>query len=637
MPNLTAGSVAKKTPVIAEQRFPHNQDPQRTPAGFEPALPITPHVAYNAPGHVRRGALVESRVQRRLAAILAADMVGYSRLMAADEVGTLARLKAVRADLIDPTITKHAGRIVKEMGDGLLVEFASVVNAVQCAVGVQEGLVGRNADEPEDRRIEFRIGINLGDVIAEGDDIFGDSVNLAARLENLAEPGGIRIAGKVYEEVKGKLDLCYEDLGEQHVKNIPEPVRVYGVKIGTETTAGTASIDTVLDRPAVAVLPFVNMSGDPEQAYFADGISEDLITALAHFRWFPVIARNSTFAYKAHGGDVRKVARELGARYVIEGSVRKSGSRVRVTAQLIDAGTGFHIWAEAFDRELHDLFALQDEITRRVAAAVAPELEKAEHKRAVARTTKNLTAWDLCAQGMGHLEEFTKEGNAQARKLFEEAVRLDPTYSYAHACLAYSHQRDAFLRFSDTMEHSIDKYFEAAQRAVHLDDSDAFGHWLLAHAYGLRNEYQLALPEAERAIQLNPSDPHAHAALGTALVHLDRPAEAISELEAAVNLNPQDPRLHFFLDLLAVAHMAEHDFDAAANMAQRSLARRRHPMGLMVLASAFGNLEKNEEGAKALAECEQLHPGFISSWIHRTGSEFERLLHEGLGKVGWKG
>ncbi len=365
--------------------------------------------------------MAEPRAERRLAAILAADVAGYSRLMGADEEGTLAALKAHRRELVDPTIAEHRGRIVKTTGDGLLAEFASVVDAVRCAVAIQEGMAERDAAVPEDRRIAFRIGVNLGDIIIDEDDIYGDGVNVAARLEGLAEPGGICIGRAARDQVRDRLDLDLEDIGEQAVKNIARPVRVFRVKLPAPEAEAPAAL-ALPDKPSIAVLAFANMSGDPEQEYFADGIAEDIITALSRFRWFFVIARNSSFTYKGQAVDVKQVARELGVQYVLEGSVRKAGNRVRITAQLIDALTGRHVWAERYDRDLTDIFAVQDEITETIAGAVAPSFVSAEARRAERKRPEDLDAWDLALKGNWHLAQSGRENVAAAVSLFEAAI-----------------------------------------------------------------------------------------------------------------------------------------------------------------------------------------------------------------------
>src|SRR3974390_3446306 len=383
--------------------------------------------------------MVEARVDRRLAAILAADIAGYSRLMGVDEEGTLRQLKTHRKELVDPKITEHRGRIVKTTGDGMLVEFVSVVDAVRCAVEIQRGMAERNVDIPPETRIQFRIGINIGDIIIDSGDIFGDGVNVAARLEALADPGGIMVSGVVHDQVRDKLSFDFEDLGEQMVKNIARPIGVHRVQISqpaapaaikfavTTPNANLASSN----RPSIAVLPFANMSGDPEQEYFADGISEDIITGLSKLRWFFVIARNSSFTYKGKAVDVKRVSRELGVRYVLEGSVRKGGNRVRITAQLIDAATANHIWADRYDGELTDVFALQDEITRKAVAAIEPKLLEAEAIRTQNRSAEDLGAWDLVMQANSRLWKQTKADGEAAIAMLVKATERYPDYAPA--------------------------------------------------------------------------------------------------------------------------------------------------------------------------------------------------------------
>jgi len=384
--------------------------------------------------------MAEARVERRLAAIMAGDIVGYSRLMGIDEEGTLRQLKAHRKELIDPKITEHRGRIVKTTGDGMLVEFVSVVDAVRYAVDVQRGMAERNANVASNRRIEFRIGINVGDIISDENDIYGDGVNVAARLEALAEPGGILVSRNVHDQVCDKLSFGFEDLGEQTVKNITRPIGVHRVSLAeTQTSAAAASkFETAgSNRPSIAVLPFANMSGDQEQEYFADGISEDLITGLSKLRWFFVIARNSSFTYKGAAVDVKRVARELGVRYVLEGSVRKGGNRVRITAQLIDAATNNHIWADRYDGDLTDIFELQDEITKKVVAAIEPKLLEAEGIRSQNRSPEDIGAWDMVMQANSLFWRLTKDEGEAAIAMLRRAVERYPNYAPAHSMLAF--------------------------------------------------------------------------------------------------------------------------------------------------------------------------------------------------------
>jgi adenylate cyclase len=387
----------------------------------------------------------EDRVDRRLAAIFAGDIAGYSRLMSVDEEGTLRQLKAHRKELVDPRITEHRGRIVKTTGDGLLVEFVSVVDAVRCAVDIQRGMADRNADVPAERRIEFRIGINVGDIISDDNDIYGDGVNVAARLEALAEPGGILVSRNVHDQVRDKLSFAFEDMGEQTVKNIARPIGVHRVSLAesaapTTVSSAAAAAKTDLsstNRPSIAVLPFANMSGDPEQEYFADGISEDIITGLSKLRWFFVIARNSSFTYKGKAVDVKRVARELGVRYVLEGSVRKGGNRVRITTQLIDAATNNHIWADRYDGDLTDTFALQDEITAKVVAAIEPKLLEAEGIRSQNRSPDDLDAWDMLIQANSLFWRLTKAESQAAVAILRQVIERYPTYAPGHSMLAF--------------------------------------------------------------------------------------------------------------------------------------------------------------------------------------------------------
>src|SRR5262245_33784209 len=383
--------------------------------------------------------MAESRVERRLAAIFASDIVGYSRLMGADEEGTLARLNTHRREFLEPKIAEHRGRIVKRTGDGILIEFASAVDAVRCAVEIQNGMIERNAPEPQDKRIEVRIGIHVGDIIIEDNDIFGDGVNIAARLEGMAQSGGICVSDDAYRQVRGRLEANFQDVGEQELKNIARPVRVYqfhpsGIALATTPTF------SLPDRPSVAVLPFQNLSGDPEQEYFADGMVEDIITGLSRIKWLFVIARNSTFTYKGRPIDIKQVGRELGVRYVLEGSVRKAADRVRITGQLIDATTGTHVWAERYDRRLEDIFALQDEITLSVVGAIEPSLRDAEIERVKRKRPDSLDAYDLVLRAIPHVYVAMPEEAAKALPILEKALALEPSYAGAHGLLAWCHE-----------------------------------------------------------------------------------------------------------------------------------------------------------------------------------------------------
>ncbi len=554
-------------------------------------------------------------MERRLAAILVADVVGYARLMGDDEAATFEALKDHREELIEPAIAAHRGRVVKLVGDGLLAEFPSVVEAVECGVEIQRAMVGRNTDVAPDRRIEFRVGINLGDVIVEDDDLYGDGVNVAARLEGLAEPGGITVSGTVHEHVGNRLDLPFEDLGEHKVKNIAKPVRIYRVRwsAGESTTAAPTAAAATDDRPAVAVLPFTNMSGDPEQEYFSDGLTEDIITALAHWRSFPVIARNSTFTYKDKSVDIKQAARELDARYLLEGSVRKGGQRIRITAQLIDGVSGHHIWAERYDRELDDIFEVQDEIAQRITAIVAPELVKAEVKRSTAKRPEDLDAWDCWLRGMAMTRRRTEEDIAKARELFERAIAIQPDYSDAHTGLSMTHHYDILLHVAKDRMATANLALEAARNAVEFDESSSTAHHALGTAYQWLERHDDAVREAEIAVALNPNDARGLHALGNKSDLVGDP-RGIARMEKAQKLNPRDAQLFTHLAFLARAYLNTGAYDEALDRARKGVERNPdHPNAYYVMAIALGHLGRGDEGRVALAKCDELHPGFVES------------------------
>ncbi len=477
---------------------------------------------------------------RRLAAILAADVAGYLRLMGTDEEGTLERLKALRRELLDPKIAEHHGRIVKTTGDGMLVEFASVVDAVRCAVEVQQAMPERNTNVAADNRIELRIGINLGDVIVEGDDLYGDGVNIAARVEALADAGGVFVSNTVHDHVRDRLPFLFEDLGEQQVKNIARPVRVYRVRDvegGTDAPASPAL--PLPDKPSIAVLPFQNMSADPEQEFFSDGITEDITTALSKVHWFFVIARNSSFTYKGRAIDVKQVGRELGVRYVLEGSVRKAGNRVRVTGQLIDATTGNHVWAERYDRELADIFAVQDEITERVVGTIEPQLYAAEHFRSQRKPPESLDAWECVIRALSCIAQSSLAGYNEAEAHCRRAIAISRSYSQAHSLLAW-----VLLRRTDWTGDIANFLAESeaeARTALEFDERDPWAH--LTH--GLVLYRQRRHNEAERAygraLESNPNFALAHAVLGLPLAYRGAYKEAVESAERAMRLSPADP------------------------------------------------------------------------------------------------
>jgi adenylate cyclase len=513
---------------------------------------------------------------RRLAAILAADVAGYSRLIGADEGGTLERLKVLRRELLDPKISEYRGRLVKTTGDGLLVEFGSVVDALRCAVEVQREMTERNAGVLSDSRIELRIGINVGDIVVEDGDIFGDGVNVAARLEGLAEPGGVCVAARVQEDAAGKLDFGFEDLGEQQLKNIARPVRAYRVVTLTRPATPGISIDPPLpDKPSIAVLPFQNMSGDPEQEYFADGIAEDVITQLSKWRSLFVIARNSSFTYKGRAVDVKTVGRELGVRYVLEGSVRKAGNRVRVTGQLIEAGTGGHLWAERYDRDLTDIFAVQDEITASVSAAIFPTMERSERERAARKPTDSLDAWECYYRGMWHFAKFEPEENERARSFFQRAINLDPQFAPAAAASALTYLNEITLFRPDRRAANLPLALDHSTRAVSIDDTDATGHSALARSLWMSGRHAESLAQAQIAVRCDPNSAAAHGALGGARLWGGFPREAIEPLHTAMRLSPFDPLTPLWRHFIARAHYWSGDYTESIAVARQ--LRQSHP------------------------------------------------------------
>ena len=562
------------------------------------------------------------RVQRRLTAILAADIAGYSRLMGADEEGTLAQLKAHRHAQLDPKIREYQGRVVKTTGDGLLAEFASVVDALRCAIEIQRGMLERNADVPEERRIEFRVGINVGDIIIDGGDIYGDGVNVAARLEGLAEPGGICVSGRVQEDARGKLDIAFEDAGEQQLKNIAWPVRVYRVRLSGEAAQSRPALRIPLalpDKPSIAVLPFTNMSGDPEQDYFADGMTEDIITGLSRARWLFVIARNSSFAYKGRSTDVKPVAHELGVRYVLEGSVRKVGERVRISAQLAEGTSGRQLWAKRYDRELSDIFAMQDEITETIIGAVEPELGKVERRRSAGKRTDNLDAWDLYQRGMSHLYEYTKDDLQRARQYFAQAIARDPQLGPAHSGLAETYYYEGVYGFANSISDNREKALAPALRAVVLDAEDAGAHCTLGRAYYMRRAYDAAFRELKTALELNPSLALAHYGLGATLVFSGRAEEGIPYLTAAIRLSPHDPNMGSFLVRLADAAYFLKRYEEAAEWAQRALQQPNFQWSrYTVLIAALAQLGRLDEARNFIQELQVKRPNTSIAFVRET-------------------
>ncbi len=564
--------------------------------------------------------MTAERDERRLAAILAADVVGFTRLMGTDESGTLARLKALRREFIDPKIDGYGGRIVKLMGDGMLAEFPSVVDAVQCAVEVQGAIADHETDQPQERRIQFRIGINLGDVIIDGDDIYGDGVNIAARLEGLAQPGDICLSRAARDQIRDKLPFELEDLGEHEVKNVARPVRVFRIAVGdggpdagAPATAAKPAPGSP-DKPSIAVLPFNNMSGDAEQEYFADGITEDIITALSKNRWLLVIARNSTFVYKGQSVDVRRVAEDLGAKFVLEGSVRKAGNRVRITAQLIDALTGNHIWADRYDRELDDIFALQDEITATIAARIEPELGAAERQRVASKPPQNLDSWDSYHLGLSSMYRYTKDGNAEAQRLFRHVIEIDPGFAPAHSGLAYTMFLSAVYFGAEPDTELLDGALREVQEAVAIDDKDAMSYFILGRIRLIRREYELSIADLETAIELNPCLATAHCGLGDSLAYSGRLAEAIPRFEEAIRLSPHDPRRWAFLVYGSLALLFMERYEEAAEWAKRAVGVPNATFWANAqLVAALSHMGRTEEARVAVEDLLRREPEFSSA------------------------
>ena len=551
-------------------------------------------------------------IERRLTAILAADVVGYSRLMGDDEEGTLARLKAHRDEVIDPTIGKHRGRIVKLMGDGTLVEFASVVDAVLCAVEIQRCMSARNAGVAEERCIIFRIGINLGDIIIEGDDIYGAGVNIAARLEGLADPGGICMSRTVVNHVKGKVELDFEDMGEQQVKNISEPIRVYRVvsdALAVQTVRSPSTVLPLPDKPSIAVLPFVNMSGDPEQEFFADGMTEDLITQLSSILGLFVIARTSSFMYKDKAINVKQVSRDLGVRYVLEGSVRAARNRVRVTAQLIDAHTGLHLWADRYDRDLTDVFAVQDEITNNVIKALQVELVVGEQARVWQHSTDNVEAWSCLTRAVTQFNNFTREENQTARKLVEEALQLDPNYAAAWVWLGQIYWHDVRFLWASAPDESLAKAAECAERARAIDDDYSELHALLGFIHLIRGEFDAAIESGERAVALDPNGAYVTGFLGFALNWVGRPEEALNLARKAMRFSPLHPS--WYVTVAAHANRLLGRYEEAVVLYQRAINQTPENITPHIgLTACYAEMGRLEDARAQAAEVLRIDPRY---------------------------
>ncbi len=534
----------------------------------------------------------EGRKERRLTAILAADVVDYSRMIVADETGTLAALQANIARLTSK-VQKHGGRIIKTMGDGVLAEFASAAEALQCAVEFQRALAAR---KPGAQRLSFRIGINAGDALIANGDVFGDVVNVAARLQALAPPGGICVTARVHEDAMGRTAIAFEDMGDQRLKNIDRPVRVFRARLDASAARPTLALP---DKPSIAVLPFENMSGDPAQEYLADGLTEDIISALSHWRWFFVIARNSSFIYKGAPADVTRVGRELGVRYVLEGSVRRSGDKVRVVAQLIDAADATHVWAETFDRDLSDLFALQDAITQHVVAAVEPAMMRSEGQRVGHKSIRDLTAFECAQRGMWHLNRMEQQDYDAALARFRECISRDPEMALGHVGFSRTLYAGLVYGFSPDPTGDLKQAHQSARDAIALDPQDAHAYYALAGALLYQSRHAEALDAAERSIALNPNFAFGYFRLGQILLYGGRPAEALAPIERSMRHNPYDPRLGSTLLMLAIAEYHLGEYEASIAHARAAL-RHDEWRAAAALGASLARLGRFEEAREAL-------------------------------------
>ena len=580
-------------------------------------------------------------IERRLAAVLAADVVGYSRLMEVDEEGTLAQLKTVRLEVIDPAITKCKGRIIKTTGDGMLVEFQSVTEALRCAVDFQERMARRNRDMPASRVLLYRIGINLGDVIVEENDIFGDGVNVASRLESIAEPGGICISAAVRDQVGDRVDVGYVDLGEQHVKNINRAIHVFKVLLSGSAPGGSAAIvgarvapQASARKPSIAVLPFINMSGDSEQEFFADGLTEDIITELSRFRELLVISRNAVFVHKGKPVKAQAIAREFGVDYVVEGSVRKAADRVRVTVQLIDGETETHIWAERYDRKLEEIFAIQDEVTSAVAATLFGRVEAARHDQVQRKRTENMAAYEYVLTGKVLHHRSNREANAEALRLLDCAIELDPNYAHAHAwkaCVTGQQWLHGWCQDPDATLRSISAEL---QTALSLDDNDADVHRILAALNLNVNEFDKAVYHQQRALSLNPNSDLIVVQQGELLTWLGRPEEGIEWIRRAMRLNPYHPE-RFWSHLGRAQYTARMYADAIGSFSKLTAPDHAHHAFLAAASAQLGNRIAAEAHAR---EVLQRQPTFtVESYLktlhYRQSSDAEHV-RDGLLKAG---
>jgi len=566
---------------------------------------------------------------RRLAAILVADVVGYSRLMGLDEAGTAQAVREHRV-AADPLIVEHGGRVFKTTGDGVLIEFGSVVGAVECALALQHLAAERNAALAGDRRMEWRIGVHLGDVLIEGEDILGDGVNIAARLEGIAEPNGIYISEDAFRQVHGKVGVEFADLGEQSLKNIARPLRVYCV--GSSAASQTVTAPAVLplpDKPSIAVLPFANMSGDPEQEYFADGMVEEIITVLSRIRWLFVIARNSSFTYKGQTVDVKRVGREFGVRYVLEGSVRKAAGRVRITAQLIDAASGTHLWADRFDGSLEDVFNLQDQVASGVIGAIEPKLRQSEMERAIRKPTESLDAYDLYLRALTLRDTHTDESVHEAVALLQRALAIDPNYAPAKAAIGWSRVHQRTHGRSPVSETEAAEAVALARQALEIGKDDPDTLWMAATTLAIfAGEHAVAAAAIDRALMLNPNSAHAWAARGFVCRSRDQPGPAIQAFERAMRLSPLDRLRRAFTVGIAIAHLAADRYEQAADWAEQTL--REEPgyrVALTCKTAACALLDRADDARATLSQLIEAQPGLT---IARYSAFWSRIFSPAL-------
>ncbi len=558
-------------------------------------------------------------MERRLAAILAADVVGYTRLMGADEAGTLQRFTTLRKETLEPLIAEHRGRIFKLIGDGLLVEFASVVDALACAEAWQDCVATHQATIDDDKRLKFRIGVNLGDVIAEGDDVYGDGVNIAARIESLAEPGSVYLSSDAYRHAKGKLDMSFEDLGEHALKNVSEPVQVYRVSADPLAAASALSSGSALpipDKPSVAVLPFTNMSGDPEQEYFSDGITEDIITELSRLHDLFVIARNSSFSYKGKAMKAQEIGRDLGVAHLVEGSIRKAGNRVRVTAQLVEARSGNQVWAERYDRQLDDIFAVQDELTGHIIEALQRRLQRQSDARPARQTPESFEAYDFVLRATEYSQRVTAEANEEVRQLCERAIAVDPTYAEAYTRLANTYVQDWNQGWNQKVEDTLDRAEALALKATELNSDLAFAFAILEHLYLWKKEHDKAIAAGGRALELDPNNSDTLAIHSMTLSWAGQPKEALRAVVKAMRLNPHHPHWYHFVHALALFEGQQLD-DAVAAL-RRGVARSPQFMANhFYLAITHAEQGQESEARAATAELTRISPAMTLNAAHR--------------------